>query len=327
MSSAIHTSSRPSRREGIGAEFETARAWRAMGTLVEVRVPDLPAIEAIEAIRAVRRRIERIEASLTIFREEGPLVAFNRGPSGSWTVVPDDLVHAVAGAIEGAKAWRGAFDPTVAPMMRAWGLYNLQGRTPTARMRIDWRHRPDWRAIEVDLPNRRLRRHDDRVQVDLGGIGKGIAVDEALAVLEAAGSCGALVNLGGSIGVLGAPPGRPEGWPVAIAHPREPGRLWAESALAGGHMATSGDYERCVVTSGGRRHHLLDPVSGEPTRGPVSVTVWSATGKDADVDSTGVFITLAREAAAAGDTRYLALDLEGGSLRERRGGASVPPTP
>jgi thiamine biosynthesis lipoprotein len=327
MSSGNHASSRPSRCEGIEQETETARAWQAMGTLVEVRVPDLPAMEAIEAIRAVRRRIERIEASMTIFREESPLVAFNRGPSGGWMVVPDDLAHGVVAATEGAEAWHGAFDPTVAPMMRAWGLYEMQGRTPGAPMLRDWRRRADWRAIEVDLPNRRLRRHDGRVQLDLGGVGKGIAVDEALAVLDAAGSRGALVNLGGSIGVLGAPPGRPEGWPVAIAHPREPGRLWAEFALARGHMATSGDYERSVVTSGGRKHHLLDPVSGEPTRGPVSVTVWSATGKNADVDSTGVFITLARNAATTGDIRYLALDLQGGLLRERCGGAPDPPAP
>lgn len=308
--------------EAVPEGGETERAWRAMGTLVEVRVPDLPAMEAIEAIRGVRRRIEQLEAAMTIFREESPLVAFNRGPSGRWVDAPGDLTRAVAAAIDGANSWSGAFNPTIAPMMRAWGLYDLRGCVPSARLRRDWRSRPDWRAIEVDLPNRRLRRRDERVEVDLGGIGKGIAVDEALAVLTTAGSRSALVNLGGSIGVLGAPPGRPEGWPVAIAHPRQPGRIWGEFSLPRGHIATSGDYERYVNTAEGLKHHILDPTSGEPADGPASVSVWSATGMDADVASTGVLIVLARNPAATPDITYLALGPQGGIL-QRSGRVSV----
>jgi thiamine biosynthesis lipoprotein len=131
------------------------------------------------------------------------------------------------------------------------------------------------------------------VELDLGGIGKGIAVDAALETLEQAGSRTALVNLGGSIGVLGPPPGEPRGWPIGLAHPRRPGAVVHRFRLASGHVATSGDSERRRETPEGVVHHLLDPRSGEPVRGPVSVTVWRPTGIAADIASTERFLGVA----------------------------------
>ena len=276
------------------AVTETARAWRAMGTLMEVRVPDLPPADAVEAVRAVRRRVEELEAAMTLYRSESPLVAFNRSPAGRWVEVPLDLSHGVAGALAGARLSRGAYDPTLAPLMRAWGLVHLDGRLPSRQERLAWRRRPGPEAVEVDCAGRRLRRLHDQAEIDLGGVGKGIAVDAALAELSRAGSRSALVNLGGSIGVLGAPPDSPGGWVVAVAHPRRPGEIWSTHYLRSGHLATSGDYERQVETPVGRLHHLLDPRTGEPTRGVASVTVWSPVGVEADVLSTATLVARSR---------------------------------
>ena len=121
--------------------------------------------------------------------------------------------------------------------------------------------------------------------------------EEALAVLSRAGSRSALVNLGGSIGVLGAPPWNAEGWPVGIADPRNPGEVLKEIPLAKGHLATSGTYERSVSTPEGEKHHLLDPVTGEPTEGVDAVTVWCARGVEADLQSTVEFLATARKRA------------------------------
>lgn len=290
----------------------TVRAWRAMGTLIEVRVPDLPGDDAVAAIGAVRRRVEELEAAMTLYRPESPLVAFNRSVTGSWMDVPQALAVGVDHAVGAYRRSGGLFDPTVTPAMRAWGLYDLHGAEPTARFWRRWRGRARSEAVEVDADGRRIRRHDPGVEVDLGGVGKGMAVDAALALLRAAGSRGALVNLGGSIGVLGAPPDAPEGWPVGIAHPRAPGRIWATTALSGGHLATSGDYERRVETPHGMCHHLLDPESGAPTRGVASVTVLAASGVDADLESTHRFLGLARDPEAVPPDGTLAL-LEGHS--------------
>lgn len=274
---------------------ETARAWRAMGTLIEVRVPDLPEPEAVEAIRRVRRRVEELEAAMTLFRSESPLVRFNRSNPGEWVDVPEALMNGVASAIDGFNRSRGGFDPTVKPAMQAWGLYDLEGRTPPPRFFRRWASRPRAEAVEMDAANRRLRRLDPRVQLDLGGVGKGIAVDAALAVLGSAGSRSALVNLGGSIGVLGPPPWDSDGWPVGLVDPGQPETVAATFPLAGGHVATSGVYERWVDTANGRKHHLLDPDTGQPTRGIQAVTVHCVRGVDADLQSTVELVGRSKE--------------------------------
>jgi thiamine biosynthesis lipoprotein len=299
----------------------TARAWRAMGTLMEVRIPDLPRAEGIEAVRRIRSRVEELESAMTLYRTESPLVAFNEHPADSWMPAPRALTDAVSLSLQGYQQSRGAFDPTVAPAMRAWGLYDRKETGSRSEVLRTWRHRPSAEAVEVDTENRRLRRGDSRIQLDLGGIGKGIAADAALEILRAAGSKGALLNLGGSIAVLGPPPGRPEGWPVGIVHPRESGSVWSTHALHHGHLATSGDYERTVRTADGLKHHLLDPASGEPTRDIASVTVWGASGVEADVLSTARFVSLARGESLPLDQTVLALLERGGSLQAIKGPA------
>jgi len=273
---------------------ETRRAWLAMGTLIEVRVPDLPAADAITAIRRVRTRVEELEAAMTLFRPESPLVLFNASPEDVWMNVPRDLAEAVDAALHAWRDTEGAFDPSVAPAMKAWGLYDLKGTIASPEFLRSWRSRPKAGAVEIDLSNRRIRRNDARVELDLGAIGKGIAVDEALLELGKAGSHAALVNFGGEIGVLGAPEYMPEGWPVGIADPRKPGEFCAEFSLKSGHVATSGDYERWVDTPSGRKHHILDPITGEPTLGVASVTVWRPTGREAEIASTATFVKIGR---------------------------------
>ena len=286
------------------ASTETSRVWRAMGTLMEVRIPDLPHREAVHAIQRVRLLVEQLEAAMTLFRPQSSLVKFNHTRESRWIPVPYALAHTVARAIDAFRESRGAFDPTVAPAMRAWGLYDLKGKMPSPHFFKEWANRPRADAIEVDPANRRMRRLDSRVEVDLGGIGKGVALDAILKSLATSGSRSALVNLGGSIGVLGAPADSPEGWPVGIAHPRRPRSVWKTFFLAHGHAATSGDTERFVDTPRGRKHHLLDPVSGEPFAGPPSVTALAPTGVRADVLSTWRFLQSV-PVEKAGGSRFL----------------------
>lgn len=291
----VLAASAPPGSAALPAFPETARAWRAMGTLIEVRVPDLPPADAVEAVRGVRRRVEALEAAMTLFRPESPLAAFNRSVPGRWVAVPAALARAVGAARDAFTGSDGAFDPTVTRAMRAWGLYAREGRVPPPAFFRRWAHRPRADAVDVDAANRRLRRTDRWTEVDLGGVGKGIAVDAALAVLRAAGSRSALVNLGGSIGVLGPPPGNAPGWPVGLADPARPGSVCGTFNLARGHVATSGVTERWVDTAAGRKHHLLDPATGEPTTGVEAVAVRCERGIEADLQSTVELIARARD--------------------------------
>ncbi len=281
-----------------GGRAWIARAWRLMGTVIEVQVGGLPESALVEAVRAVRTRLRALENQLTLYDASSPLVGLNQAPPGRWVPVPGELTAAVGAAVDACRRSAGAFDPTVAPAIRAWGLDRLEPIAIDKDALRAWRRRAGVDAVEVE--SGRLRRWDRRVEVDLGGIGKGIAVDQALATLKAAGASGALVNLGGSIGVFGAPPGGGRGWPIGITHPRRRGEVGATLELVGGHLATSGDAERAMTTPQGRIHHLLDPATGEPLTGIASVTVRAATGVQADVMSTAAFVARGRGAPLPG---------------------------
>ena len=125
--------------------------------------------------------------------------------------------------------------------------------------------------------------------IDLGGIAKGYAVDRALRVLKAAGVSSSLVDAGGDIGLLGSKPnGAP--WRIGVQHPRDMREMIAVIEIDSGSVATSGDYERFFEHEGRHYHHILDPRSGYPARGLVSVTIIAPTCGLADALSTAVFV-------------------------------------
>jgi thiamine biosynthesis lipoprotein len=110
------------------------------------------------------------------------------------------------------------------------------------------------------------------MQVDFGGLVKEYAADRAAGVCRQRGVRAGLVDLGGDLRVVGAhPDGAP--WRVGIRHPRRPGSAAASVSLIGGAIASSGDYERCMIVDGERYSHLLDPRTGWPVRGLAGVSV------------------------------------------------------
>ena len=128
------------------------------------------------------------------------------------------------------------------------------------------------------------------MELDLGGVGKEYAADRAAACLEAEGIRSAIVNLAGDVRTIGSRgDGRP--WSIGIVDPRRRGRFRFRVRLVGAAgVATSGDYERCVVVDGVRHHHLLDARSGRPARGVASCTVVAPTAFQAGLGATAAFL-------------------------------------
>jgi thiamine biosynthesis lipoprotein len=127
------------------------------------------------------------------------------------------------------------------------------------------------------------------MSIHLGGIGKGYAIDRGAAILRERGVRNFMIQSGGDMYVAGHKDGRP--WLLAIQDPRgAPNTAFAELALSDGTFSTSGDYERYFSKNGRRYHHILDPATGEPSRGTRSVTIVSNLAVFADGLSTGVFV-------------------------------------
>jgi len=143
-----------------------------------------------------------------------------------------------------------------------------------------------WEQLELTAEGARKR--SASVQVDLGGIAKGYAIDRALESLRARGLAGGLVEVGGDLAVFGtAPDGR--AWEIAVRDPRSEA-VWGTLRLRAGAVCTSGDYARYVEIEGRRHSHIVDPRSGQPADRAASVTVVAPDATTADAWATALAV-------------------------------------
>jgi len=273
------------RKDGAPSSVDEHRL--AMGTIVSVTVfsPDTEAAE--RAIDAAFDEIARVEALTTRYSPESEISRINslKGERAGAIPVDPEVVRIVRTSLAISGLSGGGFDVTVAPLVDLWRFQD-DGAVPSRD------------AIRAALPlvDYTVVRVDDAaslilppgVKIDLDAIAKGYAVDRAVAVLAEHGIESAIVDAGGDVGLLGSPP-RAEGWRVGVKHPRS-GGLLGVLTLDGGAVATSGDYQRYTMVEGRRFHHILDPATGYPAAGVVSVTVSAETAIDADALATAIFV-------------------------------------
>lgn len=231
----------------------------------------------------------QVEATLSRFDPDSPLSQLNRSP-GRWVVVPDLLFRAIGEALRSAELTGGAFDPTVLGALEAAGYARSFEQGPLAVGRPVPAGR--WREVELARGVRAVRLPPG-VRLDLGGIGKGLAVDGAMAMLEHLP--GAIVNAGGDLAVRSAPGESPV--EVEVADPADAERTLLTFGLYNGAVATSSTLGRCW---GPGLHHIIDPTTGRPARsGVVAVTVVADRAARAEV--------LAKACIVLGRDRGLAL--------------------
>jgi FAD:protein FMN transferase len=242
----------------------TRRAFRAMGTEIELIVDSGCAGRELAAAEA---EFHRLEAVMSRFREGSELSRLNR--DGALDASPD-LARVVTLALDARKATGGRFDPTVHDALVGAGydrtFGELEDRAPPAAPQ------PAGGAVCVEGSRIELAAG---VRLDLGGIGKGYAAERAAEILALAGPC--LVNAGGDIAIRG---GR---WPVGVEH------LTLE--LSYGAIATSGRDRRRWLRGGSEQHHLIDPATGAPARTDVlRVTVVAGDAVEAEVAAKSLYL-------------------------------------
>lgn len=244
-------------------------SFRAMGSPCALTLHADERAHAQAAAVAVRADVERLEARYSRYRADSLLSQINAVAARGGAIDVDEetaqLLHYAATCHAESG---GLFDVTSGVLRRAWRFDRAELPTPEALAdalaHVGWQ-RLVWRAPRLEFPAPGL-------ELDFGGIVKEYAVDRAATLCREHGVTHGVINLGGDVRVLGArPDGRP--WRVAIAHPRTAGAALRTLALSDGAVATSGDYERCVIVDGVRYGHLLSPRSGWPVRHLAAVTV------------------------------------------------------
>jgi len=234
------------------------------------------------ANRAARKALDRVaelNQRLSDYLDESELNKLCRaydkdaGPGPAEGIsVSDDLFHIIDHSQQLAAQSQGAFDITVGPLVRQWRRARRQEKLPSPDRLTDALAVTGYHNLLLDRQKHRVRLLKPGMQLDLGGIAKGYAADEALAVLKREGITRALVGAAGDIAASDPPPGE-AGWRIGVAP------LDAEAApsrylrLAGRACSTSGDAFQFVEIAGKRYSHLVDPKTGLGLVGRMSVTV------------------------------------------------------
>ena len=242
-----------------------------------------------KGVIAAFMEIARVERLLSVYRPQSELTRVNAERKKGALSIDPELFDVLTRSIAYAEKSDGAFDPTAAPLIRLWGFgpggerSAPPGREEVAALldRIGFRH--------VRLSCGQIELLKEGMEINLGGIGKGYAIDRAVETLRAFGIRRAMISCGSTIYALGSPPGE-KGWRVDLQHPRrEEGRIGAVS-LRDQALSTSGDYEKYFIFEGRRFSHLIDPRTGYPAEGIAGASIIAPTAVAADALSTAAFI-------------------------------------
>jgi thiamine biosynthesis lipoprotein len=283
-----------------GSGVTVERRVASMGTTVDVAVRAADREKGLAASEAALRELSRVEDLLTTWRTGGELDRVNRAAPGVPVPAGAELLELLETVFTWIGRTEGAFDPTVAPLIRAWDLRG-RGRVPSPGELSRARAACGAARFRLDGAAGTVVRLDANAGVDEGAWGKGYGLDRAARALAAAGVSDAILDLGGQVLALGSDADG-KAWSVPVADPRDRSKTVATLRVSNASAATSGDSERSVLAGGRRIGHLLDPRTGEPAPDFGSVTVVAPSGLVADVLSTALFV--------AGPDRGLALSEE-----------------
>jgi thiamine biosynthesis lipoprotein len=294
-----------------------------MGTICEITVFDEDVSRVEAGIDAAFAEIDRLETLMSTYRDDSEVAHLNRTPAHRKVVCSEDLFSVIEQAQGYAVLTGGTFDITVHPLIEAWGFEKVGGDRPTPEVISTALRSVGYRFLTIDVKDKMCTFLKNGMGINLGGIGKGYALDKAVAQLRRCGVTSARLNFGGNIYALGTPPdGRV--WHIRIVHPLKPTEAGTDLRVSDRAVSTSANSERFIERDGKRYGHILDPRTGFPAGRRGSVTVISPSATEADALSTGLFVMeneqIARFAGIYREVGILVLtpDEEGGQLVVQR---------
>jgi FAD:protein FMN transferase len=262
----------------------------AMGTVFSIYMYARDEEHAETCFEAAFEEIERLEETLSHYRPSSELSRINRLAAHHAVTTDPEVFALLETAIDYSRRSNGAFDITVGPLMRAWGFFRGEGRYPQSQELQAAREHVGFEKVHLDVPTRTLRFAVPGVELDLGAIGKGYAVDRAVIILREAGIDAALVDAGSStLYAMGAPPAK-DGWTVRVPEPRDRSQTISTVTLRNESLSTSGSYEKYFELEGQKYCHVMDPRDGMPVQGVLQATLISSDSTSTDALSNAMFV-------------------------------------
>ena len=286
------------------AAFAWALAWRGgylggdgrlvkrsrflMDTLCAIQAPNrLGRLKTEAAIERAFDRMAALDKKFNVVNPESPVYKFNHDRT---PITDPEVVALAAASLEVSRLTDGAFDITVQPLVDLWGFFSTSASSHTVPSPAQVRAalaKTGWRRVIVKDGS--VTAADKDVRLDFGSIAKGYIIGEGIKEMKAAGLESGLLLAGGQVQTYGsAAPGQP--WKVGLRNPRQEGFIASLPFDTEMGVATAGDYERYFEADGVRYHHIIDPRTGYPARGTMSVSVIGPDPAWADALDTALFV-------------------------------------
>ncbi|MFC3121451.1 FAD:protein FMN transferase [Agaribacter flavus] len=262
------------------------RSAGIMGTNIYAEVFHEDAAYASRALDAVMQEMERINQQMSPYIDSSELSQVNKYAGKKAVSISKELFDLLSLSIEISRLSKGAFDITYASVGY---LYNYKDKQHPSQSDIQTLlDAINYEHIELKASAGTVKFLNPKVKIDLGGIAKGYAVDNAIKILQEMGIRHALVTAGGDTKLLGDRKGKP--WVVGIRDPRDKHKQAVVIPLENTAMSTSGDYERYFEDKGVRYHHIISPRTGRSTHEVQSVSIIGDKSVYNDALSTAVFV-------------------------------------
>lgn len=243
-------------------------------------------MDAEVAVLAAEDKIRELEALWSVTDENSDIYAVNHS-AGQTVTIDQKTAELVSFALDMAEKTNGVLEPTIYPVLTAWGFTTGENRIPTE---IELAGLLDKVGYEKVKLNENQIQTEPGSMIDMGAVGKGYAGDEAAQVLRERGITAALLDIGGNIQAIGTKPDGSD-WRVGLKDPFS-GNVLGIFQISDMAVVTSGNYERFFVGDDGKTYgHIVDPATGRPVEnGIASVSIIASEGKLCDALSTALFV-------------------------------------
>jgi|SRR5262245_26418394 len=275
-------------RSSVLHHHEATRLSMACVYAIEVYGPDADALPRI--VDEAFDEVDRIDRLMSHYKRDSPLSRINREAARAPVAVDSELFDFIGVAMRYNRDSDGAFDITVGPLMKTWGFFRGEGHLPSDQEIAAAERQVGASHVIRDAAAKTIAFDAPGVELDLGGIAKGYAVDRVVDLLQQRGIPAALVSAGGStIYGLGAPPER-DSWRVEMQDPIDRRKLAMTVELRNRALSIAGRSEKSFEAGGVTYSHIMDPRTGRPVQGVLSVAVLAATGTAGDALDDALFV-------------------------------------
>nr|WP_315256209.1 FAD:protein FMN transferase [uncultured Flavobacterium sp.] len=260
-----------------------------LGSPFEIMVVAKDTVQGNVYINMAVGEVRRIENEISDWIPTTPISEVSRNAGIKPVKVPVEVFELVERAIKVSQITSGAFDISYASMDRIWKFDGSMKEMPTPEAIKKSVEKIGYKNIILDKKEQTIFLKTEGMKLGLGGIGQGYIADKIKALLLSKGCSSGLVNVSGDIFAWGRQPdGKP--WTVGIVNPMNKNKIIATFPLENSAVETSGSYEKFVVFDGKRYSHIIDPRTGYPAMGVVSVSVFAKQTEIADALATGIFV-------------------------------------